>query len=84
MIDAAPVLLLANAGDVGAWLTFSDALVREGRSKDAIDGLQAALKTMPNDADLLDQLESWLPGEAARVPLFAANAAKLYGFGDLP
>jgi predicted TIM-barrel fold metal-dependent hydrolase len=39
---------------------------------------------MPNDADLLDQLESWLPGEAARVPLFAANAAKLYGFGDLP
>jgi cytochrome c-type biogenesis protein CcmH/NrfG len=44
--------LLANAGDTGAWLTMSDALVREGRSKDAIDGLQAALKTMPKDADL--------------------------------
>jgi predicted TIM-barrel fold metal-dependent hydrolase len=36
--------------------------------------------TMPNDADLLDQLESWLPGEAVREPLFATNAARLYRF----
>jgi predicted TIM-barrel fold metal-dependent hydrolase len=35
---------------------------------------------MPNDADLLDLLESWLPREAVRVPLFAANAAALYRF----
>lgn len=35
---------------------------------------------MPNDADLVDQLESWLPGDAAREPLFAANAARLYRF----
>jgi predicted TIM-barrel fold metal-dependent hydrolase len=35
-------------------------------------------KAMPNDADLLDLLESWLPGDAVRVPLFAANAARLY------
>ena len=33
---------------------------------------------MPNDIDLVDQLESWLPGDAAREPLFASNAAKLY------
>jgi predicted TIM-barrel fold metal-dependent hydrolase len=33
---------------------------------------------MPNDADLLDLLESWLPDESVRVPLFAANAARLY------
>lgn len=36
---------------------------------------------MPNDADLLDQLESWLPGDDVREPLFARNAAKLYRFG---
>ncbi len=35
---------------------------------------------MPNDADLLDQLESWLPGDSVREGLFAANAAKLYHF----
>jgi len=33
---------------------------------------------MPNDADLVDQLESWLPSDAVREPLFASNAAKLY------
>ncbi|MBS0336714.1 MAG: amidohydrolase family protein [Proteobacteria bacterium] len=41
-------------------------------------------KFMPNDADLVDQLESWLPGDAVRVPLFAANARKLYRFGGNP
>ena len=35
---------------------------------------------MPNDADLLDMLESWLPSDAVREPLFAGNAAKLYRF----
>jgi predicted TIM-barrel fold metal-dependent hydrolase len=35
---------------------------------------------MPNDCDLLDQLESWLPSEAVRVPLFVSNAEKLYAF----
>ena len=40
-------------------------------------GLQAA---MPNDADLVDLLDSWLPSESVRVPLFAANAARLYRF----
>lgn len=37
---------------------------------------------MPNDAELLDLLESWLPNDAVREPLFAGNAAKLYRFGD--
>jgi len=35
---------------------------------------------MPNDADLLDLLETWIPRESMRWPLFAANAAKLYRF----
>lgn len=35
---------------------------------------------MPNDADLLDLLESWLDSDAVREPLFASNAARLYRF----
>ena len=33
---------------------------------------------MPNDADLLDLLESWLPGDSVREPLFATNVKNLY------
>jgi predicted TIM-barrel fold metal-dependent hydrolase len=36
--------------------------------------------SMPNDADLLDLLESWIPRDNMRVPLYAANAARLYRF----
>lgn len=36
--------------------------------------------SMPNDADLVDQLESWLPGDNVRAALFSHNAAKLYRF----
>jgi len=37
-------------------------------------------KFMPNDADLVDQLDSWLPSSDVRDGLYAANAAKLYRF----
>lgn len=50
--ETARQALLTNSGDVGAWLTFSDALTREGHTEDAVDGLQVALSTMPRDADL--------------------------------
>lgn len=35
---------------------------------------------MPNDADLVDQLDEWLPSENVRAALFAMNAARLYRF----
>jgi len=35
---------------------------------------------MPGDAELIDLLESWLPGDRVREPLYAANAARLYRF----
>jgi predicted TIM-barrel fold metal-dependent hydrolase len=35
---------------------------------------------MPNDTDLLDLLESWLPNDAVREQLFVNNAVKLYRF----
>src|SRR5262249_48815236 len=38
-------------------------------------GLHSA---MPNDADLVDLLHSWLPSDAVRAPLYATNATKLY------
>jgi predicted TIM-barrel fold metal-dependent hydrolase len=37
-------------------------------------------EVLPPDARLRDQLESWLPSDAVREPLFAANAARLYRF----
>ena len=39
-------------------------------------------KFMPNDAHLVDQLDSWLPSDAVREPLFARNATRLYGFQE--
>jgi 2-pyrone-4,6-dicarboxylate lactonase len=39
---------------------------------------------MPNDTDLLDLLERWLPSDAVREPLFAGNAARLYRFDATP
>ncbi|HEY7673646.1 MAG TPA: amidohydrolase family protein [Burkholderiales bacterium] len=39
-------------------------------------------KFMPNDCDLLDLLESWLPGDSVRDSLFAGNAARLYRFRE--
>ena len=39
-------------------------------------------RDMPNDTDLLDLLESWLPDDSVRAPLFAENAARLYRFGE--
>lgn len=44
--------LLANYGDVGAWLTLADALLRQGQSGEAIEALQVALKAMPDSPDL--------------------------------
>jgi 2-pyrone-4,6-dicarboxylate lactonase len=35
---------------------------------------------MPNDIDLVDQLESWLPSDAVREGLFVRNAERLYRF----
>jgi predicted TIM-barrel fold metal-dependent hydrolase len=35
---------------------------------------------MPNDADLVDQLDGWLPSDNVREALYAKNAIKLYRF----
>ncbi len=38
-------------------------------------GLQ---RSMPNDADLVDLLEDWLPSDAIRNALYRTNAERLY------
>ena len=40
-------------------------------------------KNMPDDIDLLDLLEEWIPNEAARQKLFVTNPEKLYDFQAL-
>jgi predicted TIM-barrel fold metal-dependent hydrolase len=37
-------------------------------------------ENMPNDIDLLDLLETWIPNDSTRLKLFVKNAEKLYGF----
>ncbi len=48
--------LLENFGDVRAWLTLSDALIRAGRTETAISALQSGLEAIPGNADLWVQL----------------------------
>ncbi len=37
-------------------------------------------KNMPNDIDLLDLLETWIPNDETRQKLFVTNPERLYGF----
>jgi len=50
--ETARTLLLEPSGDVGAWLTYADALGRSGDSLAAIRGLERALADHPASADL--------------------------------
>ena len=79
--EAARGRLLENTGDTGAWLAFADALTRQGRAEDAVQGLQLAIKAMPNNPDLWvglgDTLTRIAGGQvtpAARLAFDRANA----------
>ena len=50
--ETARAKLLENTGDTAAWLAFADALTRQGRGEDAVQGLQIAIKAMPDNPDL--------------------------------
>ncbi len=54
--ETASKQLLENFGDVRAWLTLSDALIRDGRTETAIYSLQSALEAIPGNAELWVQL----------------------------
>lgn len=48
--------LMENFGDVRAWLTLSDALIRAGRTETAVAALQSGLEAIPGNAELWVQL----------------------------
>lgn len=37
---------------------------------------------MPNDGDLVDMFEGWLPNEQVREQIYVFNAARLYDFDE--
>ena len=67
--------LLNNYGDVRAWLTMSDSLIREGRTETAIYVLQDALHAIPGNADLWVQMGVALVAHADGEVVPAARLA---------
>lgn len=65
---------LQRFGEVGAWLTFADALVRADAAYTAVQGLRSALDTNPASADLWIGLGNALSMHGQRVGT-AANLA---------
>ncbi len=50
--EKASKALMENFGDVRAWLTLSDALIRAGRTETAVVALDSGLESIPGNADL--------------------------------
>lgn len=73
--------LLENFGDVRAWLTLSDALIRAERTETAVVALQSGLKAIPGNADLWVQLGvalvSHAKGQVVPAARLAFNRASL-------
>jgi cytochrome c-type biogenesis protein CcmH len=67
--------LLENFGDVRAWLTLSDALIRAGRTETAVYSLESALEAIPGNADLWVQLGVALVAHANGEVVPAARLA---------
>ncbi len=67
--------LLENFGDVRAWLTLSDALIRAERADTAVAALQSGLKAIPGNADLWVQMGVALVAHANGQVVPAARLA---------
>lgn len=67
--------LLENFGDVRAWLTLSDALIRAGRTETAVYSLESALEAIPGNADLWVQMGVALVAHANGEVVPAARLA---------
>lgn len=73
--EAARAVLMENPGDVSAWASFSDTLLAEGRSQDAVEGLRLAVRSMPDNPDLWVQLGTALSVHADGIVTPAARLA---------
>lgn len=67
--------LLENFGDVRAWLTLSDALLRAGRTETAVTALESGLEANPKSPDLWVQLGIALVAHANGEVVPAARLA---------
>lgn len=67
--------LLENFGDVRAWLTLSDALIRARRTETAVSALQSGLDAIPGNADLWVQMGIALVAHANGEVVPAARLA---------
>lgn len=67
--------LLENFGDVRAWLTLSDALIRADRTETAVAALESGLEAIPGNADLWVQLGIALVAHADGEVVPAARLA---------
>lgn len=73
--EKASKALLENFGDVRAWLTLSDALIRAGRTETAVAALESGLEAIPGNADLWVQLGVALVAHANGEVVPAARLA---------
>lgn len=67
--------ILAHYGDVRAWLTLSDALIRANRTESAVAAMQTAVQAIPGNADLWVQLGIALVAHARGEVVPAARLA---------
>ena len=70
---------LTAAGEVGAWLTLAEALEEGGRTTDAVEALDEALKKNPNSPDLWIGLGNALVVHADGAVTHAARLAYAKG-----
>lgn len=73
--EQASAELLENYGDVRAWLTLSDALIRAKRTETAVAALQDGLDAIPGNADLWVQMGIALVAHADGEVVPAARLA---------
>jgi cytochrome c-type biogenesis protein CcmH/NrfG len=73
--EVASRTLLDNFGDVRAWLTLSDALIRAGRTETAVVALESGLETIPGNADMWVQMGIALVAHAGGEVVPAARLA---------
>ncbi|MGB7404482.1 MAG: tetratricopeptide repeat protein [Pacificimonas sp.] len=74
-LATAQQVLLQNPNDTAAWARFSDALIADGRSAEAVEGLRLATRALPENAELWVQLGSALMAHAEGVITPAARLA---------
>lgn len=67
--------ILEHYGDVRAWLTLSDALIRANRTETAVAAMQTAVNAIPGSADLWVQLGIALVAHARGEVVPAARLA---------